>query len=150
MRFRCVNGITVLQRLEGRKKIGLIELPDSAVKTSETARVLECCPKWIEDGKERETTLTPGDFVCISKYAGQEFEINGNGMGLNIVLVRERDILCILDEVENTSIQTTPTAAVATSSVPIISAAAPKTADFSGPAGVWGDGISEDPLAVSA
>ena len=107
MRFRCVNGICVLQRLESRKMIGSIILPDNAQKKSETARVIEACvTPWIEDGKERSTILKAGDVVCISKYSGQEFEISGCDFNGAIVLVREKDILCILDDYEQTPVAT--------------------------------------------
>jgi len=99
VRFRCVNGICVVQRTESRKQIGSILLPDNAQKKSETAVVLQVPPPWREDGAERQTMLKVGDVVCISKYSGQEFEIGGNDFNGAIVLVREKDILCILDEV---------------------------------------------------
>ncbi len=99
MRFRCVNGICVLQRLESkRQSAGGILLPDTAQKKSETCRVIEACPAWVEDGKERTTVLRSGDYVCISKYSGQEFEIAGDGGEYAIVLAKEKDILCILDD----------------------------------------------------
>ncbi len=99
MRFRCVNGICVLQRLESkRQSAGGIILPDSAQKKSEMARVLESCPSWVEDGRRKLTELKSGDIVCISKYSGQEFEVQGDAGEFAIVLVRERDILCILDD----------------------------------------------------
>lgn len=99
MRFRCVNGICVLQRLESkRQSAGGIILPDVAQRKSEMARVLEACPSWQEDGKERLTALKPGDIVCISKYSGQEFEVAGDSGEFPIVLVKESAILCILDD----------------------------------------------------
>ncbi len=123
MRFRCVNGICVLQRKESKKQTaGGIILPDSAQKKSETCMVLESCPSWIEDGKERTTALKPGDHVCISKYSGQEFEIAGDSGEFAIVLVKESAILCILDDYYGTE-------AVAT-----------YTAETPAPM-VWGDGI---------
>ncbi len=99
MRFRCVNGICVLQRLESkRQSAGGIILPDVAQKKSEMARVLEACPSWVEEGKERTTNLKTGDIVCISKYSGQEFEVAGDAGEFAIVLVKESAILCILDD----------------------------------------------------
>ncbi len=99
MRFRCVNGICVAQRLEPEtKSIGGIILPDSAQKKSEAALIVESCPSWVKDGRERTTALSPGDVVCISKYSGQEFTITLEGHELPVVLVKEDDILCILDD----------------------------------------------------
>ena len=104
MRFRMVNGNVVLRRLEPRKHVGSIILPDSAQKKSETAQVLECCrDPWVEDGQKRETILKPGDIVCVSKYAGQEFEIGGEGSDLNVVLMKEKDILCVLEDFGETA-----------------------------------------------
>ncbi len=102
MRFRCVNGICVLQRHRTPDKIGMIQLPESVVsaKKSELATVLEACPEWREDGATRHTALKPGDTVCISRYSGQDFEIGGQDNNWNIVLVKEKDILCILDGYE--------------------------------------------------
>ncbi len=123
MRFRCVNGICVLQRLESkRQSAGGIILPDSAQKKSEMARVLEPCNSWIEDGKERTTNLKVGDIVCISKYSGQEFEVAGDAGEFAIVLVREKDILCILDDFAGPA---QPVQSVSETPAPMI----------------WGDGI---------
>ncbi len=123
MRFRCVNGICVLQRLESkRQSAGGIILPDSAQKKSETCKVLESCPTWIEDGKERVTALKPHDMVCISKYSGQEFEVAGEEGEYAIVLVKESAILCILDDYYGTE------------------AVAAHTADVPAPM-AWGEGI---------
>ncbi len=103
MRFRCLNGKCVLQRLESkRQSAGGIILPDSAQKKSETCRVLEACPAWIEDGRERTTELKPGDMVCINKYSGQEFEIAGDSGEYAIVLVHQREIHCVLDDYYST------------------------------------------------
>ncbi len=125
MRFRCVNGICVLQRLESkRQSAGGIILPDVAQKKSEMARVLEACPKWQEDGRERLTALKTGDIVCISKYSGQEFEVAGDGGEFAIVLVKEKDILCILDDFTGPDTPTATYTAVSDRSMQ-----------------VWGDGI---------
>lgn len=99
MRFRCVNGIVVARRLEARKQIGSIILPDGAQKRSELAVVLECCQgPWREDGQERYSMLKPGDVIAISKYSGQEFDISGDGGDDSVVLVEEKKILCIIDD----------------------------------------------------
>ncbi len=99
MRFRCLNGKCVLQRLESkRQSAGGIILPDSAQKKSETCMVLEACPAWIEDGRDRTTELKPGDMVCINKYSGQEFEIAGDSGEYAILLVHQREVHCILDD----------------------------------------------------
>ncbi len=118
MRFRCVNGICVLQRLESkRQSAGGIILPDTAQKKSEMARVLESCPSWVEDGRRKLTELKPGDIVCINKYSGQEFEVAGDAGEYAIVLVKEKDILCILDDFAGPA---QPAARIADTPAPLI------------------------------
>jgi chaperonin GroES len=121
MRFRCVNGILVARRLNPESvTAGGIILPDGAQKKSELAVVLESCPEWTEEGKTRQTMLKSGDIICISKYSGQEFELDGKH---KVVLVKEKDILCILDDFEP-------------SQAPAIPVEAPAAVPF------WGDGIT--------
>jgi co-chaperonin GroES (HSP10) len=149
MRFRPINGLCVLLRAEGRKKIGLIELPDSAVKESETCVVLECCETWVDDtGRDRKSDIKPGDHVVINKYSGQEFDIAGKDFNGRIVLVRQKDILSILDEVDFHKLDLSWGQAIPVSQ-PIVSAAPPRM-EFNGPAGVSGDGIGENMLTISA
>ncbi len=127
MRFRCLNGKCVLQRLESkRQSAGGIILPDSAQKKSEMCRVLEACPAWIEEGRDRTTELKSGDIVVISKYSGQEFEIAGDAGEFAIVLVHQREISAILDDFTGLA---EPAHSFGTGSDPA-------------PMMVWGEGIS--------
>lgn len=119
MRFRCFNGICVCLRLDPTTQTpGGIILPDVAQKKSERVQVLEVCPAWVRDGKERTSNLKPGDIALISKYSGQEFEIRlETGADLRVVLVKEDDILCVIDDYDPRTITEAPARGIANNQV---------------------------------
>ena len=63
-----------------------IQLPDSAIQTKDTATVVSVGPDVTEQ-------VSAGDQVIVAKFAGVEFEVDGNQMSL----VNQRDLLAVLD-----------------------------------------------------
>jgi len=100
MRFRCFNGICVcLRKATETETPGGIILPDVAQKKSEEVTILETCPRWVENGVTLTSELKPGDRALISKYSGEEYEIKlATGQKLKVVLVKEKDIRCVIDD----------------------------------------------------
>lgn len=70
-----------------------IVLPGAAKEKPELAEVLAVGPGGLIDGKEVVMQVKVGDKVLCSKYAGNEFKINGE----QLTIVRQSDILAIVD-----------------------------------------------------
>ncbi|HHT83088.1 MAG: co-chaperone GroES [Christensenellales bacterium] len=71
-----------------------IVLPGSAKEKPQLAEVIAVGPGGIVDGKEIKMQVKVGDKVLYSKYAGNEFKIDGE----NITVIKQSDVLAIVTE----------------------------------------------------
>ena len=78
--------------IEEKTKTGFI-LPSSAQEKSQTAKVVAVGPGGIIDGKEITMQVKEGDVVLYSKYAGNEFKVDGK----EFTIIRQSDILAIVE-----------------------------------------------------
>lgn len=71
-------------------------LPDSAKNKPQRGEVLAVGPgKLLKDGKRKALQVKVGDMVLFTNWAGDEFK---EQRGENILLMREEDILAVLDK----------------------------------------------------
>jgi chaperonin GroES len=87
----------VVRRFEAEgKSTGGILLPDSAKNKPQQGKVLAVGPgKMVKDGTRRALQVKEGDTVLFTAWAGDEFKENRGGD--NILLMREEDVLAVLD-----------------------------------------------------
>lgn len=71
-----------------------IVLPDSAKEKPQMAEVLAVGPGGIIDGKEIVMQVKIGDVILYSKYAGNEFKIDGE----ELTILRQNDVLAIVEK----------------------------------------------------
>ncbi|MGI6161865.1 MAG: co-chaperone GroES [Christensenellales bacterium] len=84
----------LIKRLEPEETTkGGIVLPGTAKEKPEVAEVVAVGPGGLVDGKEIQMTVTKGDNVILSKYAGTEVKLDGE----EYVLVRMSDIKAIVE-----------------------------------------------------
>lgn len=77
---------------EQEKTASGIVLPDAAKEKPQLAEVLAVGPGGMLDGKEVNMCVKVGDKVLYSKYAGNEFKIDGK----DVIIIRQSDILAIV------------------------------------------------------
>ena len=84
----------LIKLLEAEEKTasGII-LPDAAKEKPQVAEVVAVGPGGMVDGNEVVMTLTVGDKVIASKYAGTEVKVEGE----EFTLLRQSDILAIVE-----------------------------------------------------
>lgn len=70
-----------------------IVLPGAAQEKPQLAEVIAVGPGGSVDGKDIVMQVKVGDKVLYSKYAGSEFEIDGE----EVVIVRQADILAVVE-----------------------------------------------------
>ena len=78
--------------MEETTKSGIV-LAGAAKEKPQVAEVVAVGPGGLVDGKEVKMTLTVGDKVLISKYAGTEVKIDG----VEYTILRQSDILAIVE-----------------------------------------------------
>ena len=78
--------------IEETTKTGII-LPGTAKEKPQVAEVVEVGPGGMVDGNEVKMTVSVGDKVIVSKYAGTEIKIDGTEYNI----VRVSDILAIVE-----------------------------------------------------
>jgi chaperonin GroES len=83
--------IRMLEAVETTKS-GIV-LAGAAKEKPQVAEVVAVGPGGLVDGKEVKMTLTVGDKVLISKYAGTEVKIDG----VEYTILRQSDILAIVE-----------------------------------------------------
>ena len=83
--------IRMLEAVETTKS-GIV-LAGAAKEKPQVAEVVAVGPGGLVDGKEVKMTLTVGDNVQISKYAGTEVKIDG----VEYTILRQSDILAIVE-----------------------------------------------------
>jgi chaperonin GroES len=97
MNIKPLGDRIVIRRFEAEgKTAGGILLPDSAKNKPQKGKVLAVGPgKLNKDGKRTPLTVKEGDVVLFTNWAGDEFK---QSHGDNILLMREDDVLAVLDE----------------------------------------------------
>src|SRR5437763_8973642 len=97
MKVRPLGDRIVIRRVEAQEKTaGGILLPDSAKDKPQKGKVLAVGPgRLLKDGTRRPLQVREGDTVLFTNWAGDEFK---EAQGDNILLMREEDVLAVLDE----------------------------------------------------
>jgi chaperonin GroES len=98
MKIRPLGDRIVVRRQESEEKTaGGIFLPDSAKNKPQRGKILAVGPgNLAKDGKRRPLQVKEGDTVIFTSWAGDEFKENRTRD--SILLMREEDILAIVDE----------------------------------------------------
>lgn len=71
-----------------------ILLPSAAQEKPELAKVIAVGPGGIVDGKEVKMQIKVGDLVLCSKYAGNDFKIDGK----EVTILKQSDVLAIIQD----------------------------------------------------
>jgi len=83
---------------EGQKTAGGLYIPDTAEEKPMEALVISVGNgKVVENGTVQALSVKPGDRVLIGKYSGSEVKLDGK----DHIILREDDILAIIDETGN-------------------------------------------------
>jgi chaperonin GroES len=94
MKVRPLYDRLLVKRIEEEAKTkGGILIPDTAKEKPQQGHVIAAGGgKVMEDGKVRALVVVPGDRVLFTKYAGAEFQFDGE----QHLIIREDDVLAIL------------------------------------------------------
>ena len=97
MRVKPLGDRIIVRREESSEKsAGGIVLPDNAKQKPQRGTVLAVGPgKMLKDGKRRPLQVREGDRVIFTAWAGDEYK---DGQGGKILIMREEDILAVVDE----------------------------------------------------
>lgn len=97
MKVRPLGDRLIVRRHEAEGKTsGGIVLPDSAKNKPQKGKVLAAGPgKLRKDGSRTPLQVKEGDTVLFTTWAGEEYKERG---GDNILVMREEDVLAVLDE----------------------------------------------------
>jgi chaperonin GroES len=98
MKLKPVGDRIVVRRSEGQEKTkGGILLPDSAKEKPQKGKVLAVgSGRIMKDGKRRPLQVKEGDVILFTAWAGDEFHERGSSDA--ILVMREEDVLAVLDE----------------------------------------------------
>jgi chaperonin GroES len=98
MKIRPLGDRIVIRRFEAQEKTaGGILLPDTAKNKPQKGKVLAVGPgRLLKDGTRRPLQVKEGDTVLFTTWAGDEFKEGQKRE--NILLMREEDVLAVLDE----------------------------------------------------
>ena len=78
------------------KTAGGIVLPDAAKEKPQKGKVLAVgAGRMLDDGKRSGVQVKVGETVLFTAWAGDEYK---DGKGGNLLIMREEDILAVLDE----------------------------------------------------
>ncbi|MEY4612094.1 MAG: co-chaperone GroES [Planctomycetes bacterium] len=96
MKIQPLGDRLVIKRVEASDKSkGGIILPDSAKQKPQRGKVEAVGPgRLLGDGKRQPLQVKIGDMVLFTNWAGDEFK---ETHGENILLLRESDVLAIVD-----------------------------------------------------
>ncbi len=96
MKIQPLGDRLVIKRVEASdKSAGGIILPDSAKQKPQKGKVQAVGPgRLLGDGKRQALQVKIGDIVLFTNWAGDEFK---ESHGENILLLRESDVLAIVD-----------------------------------------------------
>lgn len=97
MRLVPQNDRLAVQRFEPESKsAGGIIIPDQAQAKNETVLILDVYPDWTDhDGKPHSCRFKAGSLAIVSKYSGEEYNIDRGR--LKVSLVRESDVLALIE-----------------------------------------------------
>jgi chaperonin GroES len=97
MNVRPLGDRVVIRRSAAQAKTaGGLLLPDTAQDKPQKGTVLAVGPgRMLKDGARRPLQVKKGDIVLFTNWAGDEFR---SGQEDQILLMREEDILAVLDE----------------------------------------------------
>jgi chaperonin GroES len=95
MMIQPLHDKVVLQRLEENEQVrGGIIIPDTAKEKPLKGKVIAAGKgKLLDSGKRRNISVSPGDVVLFSKYAGNEIKFNDQ----EYLILSEEEILAIID-----------------------------------------------------
>jgi chaperonin GroES len=98
MKVRPLGDRIVVRRHEAEEKTaGGIVLPDTAKNKPQKGKVLAVgAGKMLKDGTRRGLQVKVGDIVLFTTWAGDEYKEHKTGD--NVLLMREEDILAVIDE----------------------------------------------------
>jgi len=98
MKVRPLGDRIVVRRHEAEEKTaGGIVLPDTAKNKPQKGKVLAVgAGKMLKDGTRRGLQVKVGDTVLFTTWAGDEYKEHKTGD--NVLLMREEDILAVIDE----------------------------------------------------
>jgi chaperonin GroES len=98
MNIRPLGDRIVVRRFEAEgKTAGGILLPDTAKNKPQKGKVLAVGPgRLLKDGSRRPLQVKVGDTILFTTWAGDEFRAQERKE--NILLMREEDVLAVLDE----------------------------------------------------
>jgi chaperonin GroES len=98
MKLKPLGDRVVVQRSEAQEKTaGGILLPDAAKSKPQKGKILAVGPGRLgKDGNRAKPQVKVGDTVLFTMWAGDEYKERSTEN--NILLMREEDILAILDE----------------------------------------------------
>ncbi|RMG65744.1 MAG: co-chaperone GroES [Calditrichaeota bacterium] len=94
MKLRPLGTHIIVRRLENEEKTpGGIIIPDTAKEKSQRGEVIAVGNgRVLKNGRRVPLDVREGDRILFSKYAGEEFKINGN----EYVILEEDDVLAII------------------------------------------------------
>jgi chaperonin GroES len=97
MKVRPLGDRIVVRRHEAEEKTaGGIVLPDTAKNKPQKGKILAVgAGKMLKDGTRQPLQVKVGDTVLFTSYAGDEYK---EAKGENILLMREEDVLAVIDE----------------------------------------------------
>ncbi len=97
MKIKPLGDRVVVKRFEAKEtSSGGIILPESAKNKPQMGEILAVGPgKLLKDGSRRAPQVKVGDKVLFTNWAGDEFK---QSQGDNVLLMREEDILAILND----------------------------------------------------
>src|SRR5947199_10276643 len=98
MKLKPIGDRIIVERFEAEEKTaGGILLPDNAKNKPQKGEVLAVGPgRLLKDGTRRPLQVKKGDKVLFTTWAGDEFKAQERKE--NILLMREEDVLAVLDE----------------------------------------------------
>ncbi|MBI1831730.1 MAG: co-chaperone GroES [Planctomycetes bacterium] len=97
MKVKPLGDRIVVRREEAQDKTaGGILLPDTAKDKPQRGKVLAVgAGRQLKDGSRQGVQVKVGDHVIFTAWAGDEYK---DGKGGNILIMREDDILAVVDE----------------------------------------------------
>jgi chaperonin GroES len=98
MKIKPLGDRIVIRRVQEEDKTkGGILLPDTAKKKPQKGKILAVGPgKLLKDGSRRPLQVKEGDTVLFTSWAGDEYREGSKPE--QILLMREEDVLAVLDE----------------------------------------------------
>ena len=97
MKLQPLGDRVVVEREQASEKTaGGIVLPDTAKDKPQKGKVLAVgAGRLLKDGTRKGVQVKVGDLVLFTAWAGDEYK---DGKGGNILIMREEDILAVVDE----------------------------------------------------